>query len=124
MALAKDIMIKELITIREDTPIIEAITVMLQNYISSLPVVDENMRLLGILTEKDVLELSFFNFTNDEKAVDYMDRDIITMNENSELLDVCECLMREGFKRIPILSNGRLVGIISRRDMLKYILAM
>ena len=117
-------MTRKLITIKEDTTIIDAITIMLQNKISSIPVVDENMILLGILTETDVLELAFFNFTNDEKAVDYMTRDIITMDENTELLDVCECLIKESFKRIPILSGNKLIGIISRKDMLKFILAM
>ena len=69
MALAKNIMTGNLITIKKDTTIFDAITIMLHNKISGLPVVDDNMRLLGIPTEKDVLELAFFNFTNDEKRL-------------------------------------------------------
>ncbi|MCU0821918.1 MAG: CBS domain-containing protein [Spirochaetes bacterium] len=124
MAQAKDIMIRDLVTIKESTKIIEAITIMLANKISVLPVVDDNIKLLGILAEKDLLELAFFECTDDETVSDYMTRDVITLDENTELLEVCECLIKKNLKRIPILSNEKLAGIISRKDMLKYILAL
>ena len=124
MPLAKEIMTKNLITIRKDCPVFEAIDIMLKNKISGLPVVDDDMGLIGVITEKDLLELAFKKTIEDEKVAEHMSTDVITMDEELDVLDVCECLMTETFKRVPIVSKDKLVGIISRRDILRYILDM
>ncbi len=124
MATAKDIMTKNLISIKKDTKVTEAINLMLGKNVSGLPIVNDDKSLLGIISEKDMLQLAFSDSIENEIVATYMTENIVTLDDDTELLDVCECLMTETFKRIPILSNNKLVGIISRRDILKYILEM
>jgi CBS domain-containing protein len=122
LACAQDIMTKDLITIKETTPVREAIQIILQKKISGLPVVSDDMLLIGIVTEKDLLGLSFYDNVENSTAADVMTREIISMPQETDLLDVCDFFMNNNYKRLPIVCNKKLIGIISRKDILKYIL--
>ena len=80
------------------------------------------MSLIGIITEKDLLHLSFYDSTDEVTVGDIMTRDVVTMDKDTNLLDICEFFLHNNYKRIPITSENKLVGIISRKDMLKHIL--
>ena len=120
---AKDIMTKQVICIRKDTPIFEAIRLMVQNNVTGVPVVGDDGTLVGMLSEQDVLRL--FHTYDDEKdrtVNDFMTQPAIHFEENERLLDVCYCLRDNSIRRVPVTSNGKVVGVISRSDMLKCIL--
>jgi CBS domain-containing protein len=96
---------------------------MVNNDITGVPVVGSDMTLVGILSEQDVLRL--FHTYEDEKdrtVNDFMTQPAIHFEQNEYLLDICYCLMDNSIRRIPITSNGKVVGVISRSDILKYIL--
>lgn len=120
---AKDIMTRQVICIRKDTPILEAIKLMVQNSITGIPVVEDDMTLVGMLSEHDVLRL--FHTYEDEKdrtVSDFMTQPAIHFEEHELLLDVCYCLRDHPIRRVPITSNGKVAGVISRSDILKCIL--
>jgi CBS domain-containing protein len=120
---AKDIMTKQVICIRKDTPIFEAIQLMANNNITGIPVVEDDMTLVGMLSEQDVLRL--FHTYDDEKdrtVSDFMTQPAIHFEENELLLDVCYCLRDNSIRRVPVTSNGKVSGVISRSDILKCIL--
>lgn len=120
---AKDIMTKQVVCIRKDTPIFEAIRMMADNNITGIPVIDDNSTLVGMLSEQDVLRL--FHTYDDEKdrtVNDFMTQPAIHFEENEPLLDVCYCLRDNAIRRVPITSNGKVTGVISRSDILKRIL--
>jgi len=122
---ARDIMTKQVICIRKDTPIFEAIKLMTQNNITGVPVVEDDMTLVGMLSEQDVLRL--FHTYDDEKdrtVSDFMTQPAIHFEEDELLLDVCYCLRDNAIRRVPVTSNGRVVGVISRSDILKCILQL
>jgi len=122
---AKDIMTRQVICIRKDTPILEAIKLMVQNNITGIPVVEDDMTLVGMLSEQDVLRL--FHTYEDEKdrtANDFMTQPVIHFEENEPLLDVCYCLRDNSIRRVPVTSNGKVAGVISRSDILKCILEL
>lgn len=122
MAIAKDIMTTKLVTIKENNSVRDTIKLILEKRISGIPVVDDNMSLIGIISEKDLLQLAFFGSIDDAKISDLMSRDVHTMSEDTDLLEIYEFFTQNNYKRIPIVSNNKLVGIISRKDMLKHIL--
>jgi len=115
----------DVFSVRKDAPISEAIEVMLRNQISGLPVVDEDMTLLGIITEKDVLKL----YQNPAEANDLAVESLMTtpavfFDENETISNICDCLIRNDFRRVPVTSKGRVVGLVSRPDIVKHILML
>jgi CBS domain-containing protein len=123
MLKAKDIMTTQVITVTKDTPIFEALELMVQNNITGIPVVEYDMALVGILTEKDVLRLFYTNEDQKNETVSsFMTQPAVHFDEDESLRDVCDCLMNYFLRRIPVTSNGKVVGIISRADIIEYIL--
>lgn len=122
---ARDIMTRDVICIHRDTPILEAIEIMANNNITGIPVVGNDMALVGILSDQDVLRL--FHTYEDEKygvASDFMTQPAIHFEENEKVLDVCYCLRDNAIRRVPVTSDGKVVGVISRTDILKCILRL
>ena len=120
---AKDIMTKRVICINKDTPIFEAIRLMADNNITGIPVVEDDLSLVGMLSEQDVLRL--FHTYDDEKdrtVNDFMTQPAIHFEENEPLLDVCYCLRDNSIRRVPVTSNGKVSGVISRSDILTCII--
>jgi CBS domain-containing protein len=124
MLKVEDVMTRNVITVKQETPIYEAIEVMRKNDITGMPVIDDDMTLVGVITEKDVLRL-FCDDENDEnKTVGFfMTRPAVSYRENESLQSVCDFMMVNYFRRVPVVSKkGRLVGIISRPDIIDYII--
>jgi len=121
---AKDIMTKEVVVAKTDTPIYEAVRLLRENEITGLPIVEDDMRLVGVLTEKDVLRL--FYAEEDEKdktAKDFMTRPAVSYKEDDTLQSICDFMMINYFRRVPVTSKkGKVVGIVSRPDVIDYIL--
>ncbi len=120
--LAKDIMKCGLLTIKRQTPIYEAMETIATRNITGLPVVDDYMNLVGIISEKDMLKLLYDPKAKLGKVEDFMTEDVVSFNRDDSLFDICDCLINNNFRRVPILNQGRLVGIISRVDLILYIL--
>ncbi len=119
----KNVMTKDVISVKRYTPIREAIGIMVRKEITGLPVVDDKMRLVGIITEKDVLML-LQNFGKRPGITeDFMTSDIASFDQEDSLVSVCDCLLGNHFRRVPIVAGPKkeLVGIISRTDIIRCI---
>ena len=122
---AKDIMTRNVVCIKKYMPVVDAIRLMSKNNITGIPVVEDDMTLVGILSEQDVLRL--FHTYKDEKdrtVNGFMTQPAVHFDEEERLLDVCYCLRDNSIRRVPITSNGKVVGVISRSDILKCILQL
>jgi CBS domain-containing protein len=123
MIRAKDIMSTNVISVKKDDSIFDAVKLLVEKNISGLPVVDDNMILTGILSEKDVVDLFYERENAEDKTVgDYMTHPAVCFDENNALLNVCNFLVKNIFRRVPVTSNGKLVGIISIQDILNSVL--
>jgi CBS domain-containing protein len=114
-------MTSDVITVTRQTPISQVIKILIENDITGLPVVDENMTLVGIISEKDVLNVLLSEKADSLKVDDFMTKDVVGFEQDADFITICECLLNNNFRRVPILAKGKLVGIISRRDLMKYI---
>ena len=125
MLRAKEIMTKDVVSVKKDTPIYEAVKLLGKYEISGIPVVEKDMTLVGILSEKDVMRL-FYGDASDEgmTANDFMTQPAVYFDEDESLQDICDCLMNNFFRRVPVTSKGKLVGIVSRMDIIKYIIQL
>jgi len=122
MVVAKDVMKSGLLTVRTSTPVYEAMEVLATKNVTGLPVVDDYMNLLGIVSEKDILKLLYDPNAKPGLVKDYMTTDVVGFDKNTSLFEICHCLVNNNFRRVPILDNGKLVGIISRTDIMAYIM--
>jgi CBS domain-containing protein len=121
MVSAKDVMSPDVMTIREDTKMKDIIRLLVQHRITGLPVVSEDNRLLGMVTEKDILKILYERQPNVTSAADLMSSNISSFDENDNLMEVFKALVENNYRRVPILSEGKLAGIISRADIIRFI---
>jgi CBS-domain-containing membrane protein len=138
---ASDIMTHDVVTVRPDTPLDEVVRLMLTHRISGLPVVEDGA-VVGMLSEGDLLHrpeigterrrrhwLQLFG-SRETDAADYvrthgmtagemMTSDVLSITETTSLEDIATLLESRRIKRVPVLHDGKLVGIVSRADLLR-----
>ncbi len=122
--IARDYMSKDLVTVTPGTDIHRAIRVLLEKRISGAPVVDERGDLVGILSKKDCLKVAFSASYHKElggPVSEYMSRDVQIIEAGTDIVEVAEMFVKGPYRRFPVMDNGRLVGQISRHDILKAI---
>ncbi len=113
---------KDVMTFAPDIEINHAVAHLLENKISGAPVVDDAEQLLGVLTEKDcfkaALSASYYQEWGGVVA-DYMNREVVTIDAGLDIVAAAEQFLASPYRRFPVVKNGRLVGIISRSDLLR-----
>ena len=124
MLKVEDIMTKDVISVTKNTPIDVAVDIMRKHNITGMPVIDDDMTLVGVITEKDVLRLFYADEEDKNKTVGfYMTRPAVSYRGDESLRNVCDFMMVNYFRRVPVVSNkGKLIGIISRPDIIDYII--
>ncbi|WP_348674319.1 CBS domain-containing protein [uncultured Abyssibacter sp.] len=124
---AKDYMTANLVTLSPDTNVMEAIRILLDKGISGAPVVDKMGRLVGLLSEKDCMRVATHAGYYGEaggKVSEFMSPDVVTVDGDTSVIEIAKMFMEKPFKRYPVVDDNRLIGSISRRDVLKAILAI
>jgi len=119
---AADIMTSNVITVKKDVIVTEAIALLLRWHISALPVVDDEGKMVGIISEIDLVNLTFDGNAADTIVEEVMVTDIVSFNSNTELADLVQTFSKKHLRRVPIIERGKVVGIVSRRDILREML--
>ena len=117
-----DYMAKDLVTVHPDTNIYEAIVLLLKHQISGMPVVDEAGKLVGLLSEADCMETfvdAQYHELPNAHVKDLMSTELQTVDPQKDILQVAKTFLNHRLRRLPVLEGGRLVGQISRRDVLR-----
>ncbi len=110
-----DVMTKKVITIKEDQSKEQAARLLAHHHISGLPVIDKNGVLVGVVTEYDVI-------AKDGTTVGaIMTRGIISVTPETDLDAASHILVHEHIRRLPVLDQGKLVGIVSRGDVVRIV---
>jgi CBS domain-containing protein len=138
---ASDIMTREIISVGPDTPVSDVVKTLLENRISAVPVVD-NGAVVGIISEGDLLRraeigterqrsrwLAFatssanlaaeYVKTRGRSARDLMTKAVITVSADTPVAEIADILESRQIKRVPVLQDGRLVGIVSRANLIQ-----
>jgi len=138
---ARDIMTTNVVTVSPETDIAEAVRLMLERQISGVPVIDDSGRLAGILTEGDLMrraelvtgrqswwinpisspeqEAKAFVKSHGLKVKDVMTKEVVTINEQEPLDRIAMVFEERGIKRTPVMRSGKVVGIVSRANLLR-----
>jgi len=124
-----DYMTRELITFRPEQMVEEVIQSLIKNKISGGPVVNENNELIGVISEgdclKDISESRYYNMPMEQHKVENrMIKKVETIDGNMNVFDAAKVFLDSKIRRFPIVENGKLVGQISQKDILKAALEM
>ncbi len=115
----REIMEKNVITIERSGSLKEALALMIAHKKGGLPVVDKENRIVGIISERDVLFI--VSPTMSSKTVEaYMSKNLVTAPPSLAIERAIKLMVSEGFRRLPIVSNGVLLGMVTTSDILKY----
>ncbi len=109
----QEVMTTGVIAVRAEQTRQQAALLLSQHHISGLPVINDDNVLLGIVTEYDIIG------KEGQTVRDIMTRSIISVTPDTDLQEVQHILVNERIKRLPVLDQGRLVGIISRADLVR-----
>lgn len=124
MSTIQQIMISDVQTVTVDTPVLEAVQMLKESEMSSLPVVNDDGKLRGIVSEKDLLGL--FYSPNDlpfKTVASYITEPAVCFQQDESIMDLCDCLSDSHFHSLPVTdSENRVVGQVSRANVLNYIL--
>ncbi len=114
---AREIMTTDVVTVRPETMIEEAVGLFEHHRVSGLPVVDDRNQLLGVISEYDLLRsISTTNMRG--MVAEFMSTDLVAVDEDTSLIDLAELLLSTRVRRVPVTRDGELLGVISRRDII------
>lgn len=139
---ARDLMTTNVVTVKPDSKVRDVAALMLEKHISGVPVLDDNGKLVGMISEGDLLRrpelgtekhrrrwLAFFSRADEQareftkshalRAGDVMTKQVLHVAEGTPLGDVVGLMEKHRVKRLPVLSKGKLVGIVSRVDLIR-----
>ena len=120
---ARDFMITKLVKLKPDMDVFDGVRLLLKNRISGAPVVDADGTYIGVFSEKCsmhvLLDAAYENLpTNEVKA--FMDTDAQTIKPDTQLLSIAQLFLLSSYRRLPVVDDdGKLLGQVSRRDVLK-----
>jgi CBS domain-containing protein len=142
---ARDIMTSSVIAVGPQASVSEIATLLLENHISAVPVVDENGKLVGMVSEGDLIRradlgterqrswwLTLFGEaeraaeyvkTHGRKARDVMTTELITVDPDATIGEIAFLLEKNRIKRVPVTENGELVGLVSRANLIRALAA-
>ena len=144
---AKDVMTRDLISVTPDATVLQAARLMLQHHISGLPVVDASGKLVGILSEGDFLRrretatqrrrsrwleflmgpgkiASEYTHSHGSNVAEVMTGEVRTVGEDADLEQIVELMEKHRIKRVPVLRDGRVAGIVTRSNLLHAMVSM
>ena len=113
----RDIMTPNVITTKPDVLVINAIKVLINHHISGMPVVDGEGNLLGIITEHDIVNFLISGDAADTTVSDVMTKNVDTYNPDTPFEEIVSHFAAYRNRRVPVVENGKVIGIISRRDI-------
>ncbi len=118
---AADIMTSRLVTLNPEMDVFKAIELLVKHKISGAPVIDKNHCLLGMFTEKSCLEVmvaaAYEGLPANEVGA-FMDDPADTVAADSGMLSMAQIFLNKKTRRLPVLSEGKLIGQVSRRDLI------
>jgi CBS domain-containing protein len=112
-------MTPNLVTVRPDASVEAAIELVLREQVSGLPVLDDDDRLVGVITEFALLAIAYDRRVKNHTVSQHMTRDLITVDVDDPVSRVADLCIVHRVRRVPVIQNGRMVGVIARRDVLR-----
>ena len=140
---ARDVMSDGVVSISKDATVLEAATQLLNCHVSAMPVTDDSGAMIGIVSEADLIrpppgdpahlisriadspdEAAQVMRSTDRRLADVMTQDVVVASEDTPLAQLAQLMTDKAVKRLPIVRDGKVVGIVSRIDLLRALVAL
>ena len=118
----KDYMARTLVTFKPETDVLNAVHELVKHRIAGAPVVDDSGNLIGMLSELDCLKVTLHAGYHGDwggPVSDYMSDGVKTVDAEMSIIDLAQLFLDTKFRRFPVMEKNRLIGQISRRDVLR-----
>ncbi len=122
MTQVRDVMSKCAVTVRPETTLGEAARLLAGHHVDGAPVVTRDGTLIGMISERQLLDILFDIAVRSEPVSDYMTTDVQSVEPHESLVQVAQLLSLYSFRRIPVAECGKLLGVVTRRDLMGYTL--
>jgi len=119
MITAREIMTEDVVAINPDASLQDAIEMLLSEEISGLPVTDDDGHLVGIVTEFALLAIVYDQKIRQEAVSKHMTTEVLTIDADDPISKIADLCIVHRVRRVPVMENGRIIGLIARRDVLK-----
>jgi tRNA nucleotidyltransferase (CCA-adding enzyme) len=120
MSTIRDIMSKIVVSIRPDATMIDAVKVLTKHHLSGAPVATAKGELIGFISEPNLMDVLFDENVRNEKVTEYMVREVYVVQPSDSISTAATMFAMYGIRRLPVVENGHLVGVLTRRDLLSY----
>ena len=112
---AKDLMTRDIITVSPNIKVKSLAMLLIKNQISGAPVTDKNGKILGIVSEADIVAKR----GKDAKAI--MSKKVLSVRPDASVEEIAQLMMTHAIKRLPVVDGGKIIGIVSRADIVNAI---
>ncbi len=119
MFAANELMHSDIVTVPPETTVGAAIDILSSSGVSGLPVVDREKRVLGIITEFAMLAITYDPNVASDPVSRHMTKDVISVDADDRAQKIADLFVLHRIRRVLVQKDGKLVGVISRRDLLK-----
>ncbi|MGB9675947.1 MAG: CBS domain-containing protein [Candidatus Bathyarchaeales archaeon] len=113
------IMTKDVVAVSASSKINDAIKLMVEKNLGGLPVVDPESRVRAIITERDIVNI-FADKISGARVVELMSEKVVTALPRTTIFEAEKTMISQGFRRLPIISDGKVVGIITAMDIIRF----
>jgi CBS domain-containing protein len=120
MTVIRDIMTKNVVTVRPETTLAEAVKVLTDHHVGGAPVTSEGGELLGVISELALLDVVFDKGARQAPVAQYMEEEVESVSPDEPLSRAAQLFALYAFRRLPVVDGGKLVGIVSRRDLMNH----
>lgn len=114
----RDAMTAHVITVRDTDSVLSGLKVLVKQEISGAPVISAEQRLIGMVTEFDLL-LAIDHVGEEFPISRVMHKDVVSVSPDMDLDDARRLILSHNYRRLPVIEGGKLVGVLSRRDILR-----
>jgi CBS domain-containing protein len=120
MPAIREIMSKVVVSIRPDATMKDAVKVLTKHHLSGAPVVTPQGELVGFISEPNLMDVLFDVDVRSEKVSEFMAREVHVAHPDDAISSAATMFAMYGIRRLPVVENGHLIGVLTRRDLLSY----
>lgn len=119
---ATNVMTANVVSVSPEATMKEAAELLLRHRVSGVPVVDDAGQIVGVISEFDLLKLVYSPEMEADRVGNHMSTKLLTVSPDESLIGIVDTFLNHPIRRLPVIDDGKLVGLISRHDLIRFVL--